>query len=74
MGKDLPIILFSSLITPDNLKKGQAVGADLQISKPCVHQISAYASQVLRQRADGVAPTAEPTVAPAIEAMTAECV
>ncbi len=54
MASDLPIILFSSLITPDNLKKGQAVGANLQISKPCVHQISMYASQVLNERACGV--------------------
>ncbi len=32
--KHLPVILFSSLITEDNLKKGNAVGADAQISKP----------------------------------------
>ena len=43
----IPVILFSSLITPDNLKKGQAVGADLQISKPAVHQISQFADQLL---------------------------
>ncbi len=57
---DLPIILFSSLITPDNLKKGQAVGANMQISKPSIHQISMYASQVLRERAGGVAPSVSP--------------
>lgn len=28
------IVLFSSLITPDNLKKGKQVGADAQVSKP----------------------------------------
>lgn len=72
MAPDLPIILFSSLITPDNLKKGKAVGADLQISKPCVHQISMYAGQVLRDRARGVTAGGEPTAAaPAIEAATA---
>jgi two-component system, chemotaxis family, chemotaxis protein CheV len=32
--KDIPVVLFSSLITPDNLKKCQAVGADAQVSKP----------------------------------------
>lgn len=32
--KDIPVILFSSLITQDNLNKGQAVGADAQVSKP----------------------------------------
>jgi two-component system chemotaxis response regulator CheV len=28
------VVLFSSLITPDNLKKGRQVGADAQVSKP----------------------------------------
>jgi two-component system, chemotaxis family, chemotaxis protein CheV len=32
--KGVPVILFSSLISQDNLNKGQAVGADLQIAKP----------------------------------------
>ncbi|MCP4453049.1 MAG: chemotaxis protein CheV [Planctomycetes bacterium] len=30
----IPVVLFSSLITPDNKKKCQAVGADAQVSKP----------------------------------------
>ncbi len=32
--KHIPVVLFSSLITPDNRKKCQAVGADAQVSKP----------------------------------------
>jgi two-component system, chemotaxis family, chemotaxis protein CheV len=32
--KHIPVVLFSSLITPDNLKKCKAVGADAQVSKP----------------------------------------
>ncbi len=32
--KDIPVVLFSSLITSGNLKKCQAVGADAQVSKP----------------------------------------
>ena len=32
--KHTPVILFSSLITKDNLKKGAAVGADAQVPKP----------------------------------------
>lgn len=32
--KNIPVILFSSLITKDNIKKGTAVGADAQVSKP----------------------------------------
>ena len=32
--KDVPVLLFSSLISADNLKKGQEVGAEHQVSKP----------------------------------------
>ncbi len=32
--KTIPVVLFSSLITADNLKKGKSVGADAQVSKP----------------------------------------
>lgn len=32
--KHIPVVLFSSLITSDNLKKGRSVGADAQVSKP----------------------------------------
>ena len=68
MAWDLPIILFSALITPEDIKKGQAVGANMQISKPCIHQISKYASQVLRERARGVEPSVVPSVAAASQA------
>ncbi len=32
--RKIPVMLFSSLITADNLKKGKQVGADAQIAKP----------------------------------------
>lgn len=32
--RDLPIVLFSSLISSDNLKKGEQVGVNAQIAKP----------------------------------------
>jgi two-component system chemotaxis response regulator CheV len=32
--KHIPVVLFSSLISEDNLKKGTQVGADVQIAKP----------------------------------------
>ena len=32
--KDIPVVLFSSLITDDNRKKGESVGADVQVNKP----------------------------------------
>lgn len=32
--KDIPVVLFSSLISTDNLKKGEQVGANVQMPKP----------------------------------------
>lgn len=32
--KETPVVLFSSLINADNIRKGQSVGADAQVSKP----------------------------------------
>jgi two-component system, chemotaxis family, chemotaxis protein CheV len=32
--KETPVVIFSSIITEDNQKKGEAVGADFQIAKP----------------------------------------
>lgn len=37
--KDLPVILFSSLITDDLKHKGAAVGADAQLSKPEIGEL-----------------------------------
>ena len=37
--KDLPVILFSSLVSADNDKKCRAVGADAQITKPQLDQL-----------------------------------
>lgn len=47
---NMPVVLFSSLITPSNLKKGEAVGVDVQLSKPCVHQIPQIADQLIAQK------------------------
>lgn len=35
----LPVIIFSSLITDDLYHKGEAVGANCQISKPSIHEL-----------------------------------
>lgn len=39
IGKELPIVIFSSLITDDLHHKGEGVGADAQVSKPDIHQL-----------------------------------
>lgn len=37
--KDIPVVLFSSLITKDNIQKGKSVGANAQVSKPDSQQM-----------------------------------
>ena len=45
--KDLPVILFSSLVSKDNEKKGRQVGATAQISKPKWEELSSTLLDVL---------------------------
>jgi len=51
----VPVILFSSLITPDTLHKGKQVGADRQINKPqlseLVHLIDSFFAEPTAQAA-----------------------
>jgi two-component system chemotaxis response regulator CheV len=37
--KELPVVLFSSIITPDLLHKGRSVGADAQMTKPQIGEL-----------------------------------
>jgi two-component system chemotaxis response regulator CheV len=48
--KELPVMLFSSLITDKLRHKGQAVGADEQISKPEVSMLAIRAKELIQQR------------------------
>ncbi len=48
--RNIPIILFSSLITDKLLHKGESVGADFQISKPGVTQLAQKAHDLIAER------------------------
>lgn len=48
--KNLPVLLFSSLITDKLRHKGESVGADDQISKPEVTQLAKRALALIRER------------------------
>ncbi|WP_343213099.1 chemotaxis protein [Fusibacter paucivorans] len=48
--KKLPIIIFSSLITDDLLHKGDAVGADAQMSKPEIENLVNLIDKILKIR------------------------
>jgi two-component system chemotaxis response regulator CheV len=42
----IPVVLYSSILTPDNLKKGKAVGADAQVTKPEMQRVVELADQL----------------------------
>ncbi|MBN1910538.1 MAG: chemotaxis protein CheW [Pirellulales bacterium] len=43
----LPVLLYSSIVTPDNHKKGKAVGADAQVSKPELNRVVQLADELI---------------------------
>ncbi len=46
--KELPLIIFSSLITQDLYHKGERVGADAQVSKPEIVKLVQYIDQLVK--------------------------
>jgi two-component system chemotaxis response regulator CheV len=76
--RNLPVLLYSSIVTPDNVKKGEAVGANMQISKPELNKIVEIADELIASFRQGgasapaVSPTtptlsAAPAIAPVVE-------
>lgn len=55
--RKLPVILFSSLITDKLRHKGEAVGADDQISKPEISQLALRAQRLIQDRLGSEAPS-----------------
>ena len=49
----LPVILFSSLISPAQLHKGQSVGADAQITKPEFGGLTVQVREIIQARRQG---------------------
>ena len=45
--KQIPVLLYSSIITPDNHKKGKAVGADAQVAKPELTKVVQLADELI---------------------------
>jgi two-component system chemotaxis response regulator CheV len=45
--KDIPVVIFSSIISEDNRNKGDQVGADAQIAKPQFKELAAVLDQFL---------------------------
>ena len=60
--REIPVLLYSSILTPDNAKKGKAVAADAQIAKPELHRVVEMADKLIfaaveKKNASGVAST-----------------
>jgi two-component system chemotaxis response regulator CheV len=53
--KHIPVVLFSSLVSDDNKKKGMQVGADVQIPKPELAQMVMLVDKVVSGEKVGVA-------------------
>ncbi|BAH74541.1 chemotaxis protein [Solidesulfovibrio magneticus] len=48
--KNLPVLLYSSIITEELYHKGQSVGADEQMSKPDLHKVPHIAAELIKQK------------------------
>jgi two-component system chemotaxis response regulator CheV len=48
--KEVPVILYSSIITDELRHKGESVGADCQVSKPDLERIPELAVRLVRER------------------------
>lgn len=55
--RHIPVLLYSSILTPDNLKKGQQVRADAQITKPELHRVVSMADELIHRSSNH--PTSE---------------
>lgn len=49
--REIPVVLYSSIVTPDNFKKGKAVGANAQISKTEINDLVGLVDRLLNESA-----------------------
>lgn len=68
----MPVVIFSSLVSMDNLKKCEAVGADAQITKPELGKLVDLIDSLLAKSA--AAPKKAPVAAAARPPISAEAV
>ena len=48
--KDIPIIIFSSLVNDDMKRKGEALGADAQLSKPEIGNLVRIVDELVAEK------------------------
>ncbi len=77
--KQIPVLLYSSIITPENHKKGNAVGADAQVAKPELAKVVQLADELISNaqretRASEIREVAEVVQAVSEDSTDAACV
>jgi CheY-like chemotaxis protein len=65
--KRLPVMLYSSIVTPDNRKKGAAVGANAQISKPELGRVVQLADELISAAWQQQSPSAKSVAVPTVD-------
>jgi len=53
--KNIPVLLYSSIITEELYHKGLSVGADEQMSKPDLHKVPHVAAELIKQKINIIA-------------------
>ena len=67
----LPVLLYSSIVTPDNFKKGKMVGANAQVSKPELSRVVELVDELISEYQQSCRATDLETVTKAAEAVEA---
>lgn len=65
----LPVLLYSSIVTPDNLKKGKMVGANAQVSKPELGRVVELVDELISEYQQSCRATDLETVTKAAESI-----
>lgn len=63
--RQLPVLLYSSIVTPDNHKKGLAVKADAQVAKPDLSKVVELVDELIGKARQANVGAAAKSVAPA---------
>ena len=63
----LPVLLYSSIVTPDNHKKGQMVGADAQVAKPELARVVELVDELISKYQQSCRATEFETIAKAAD-------
>ena len=70
--KQMPVLLYSSIITPENRKKGIAVGADAQVAKPELTKVVQLADELISNAQRGLRASELKEIADVVETISSD--